>query len=175
MADNVQFEDYSMKVKAALKDAGIAFLHEASGELVKEILRNLDKEKGRWHTEQKEQWQYIVDEEKGESTIGNPMERSLWTEFGTGEYAEEGKGRKGYWVYVKDENSNAGSSGSYAYNGGKAYTLEEAKRIMAMLKADGLDARITKGQVAKRPFRTAYTKMKPKIQKEAEERFGNLK
>lgn len=166
----VQFEDFSVRVKDALEDAAIAFLHEAAGEVVAQTNRNLSREKGRWHQEQKEQWQYIVNEGKLEATIGNPMQRSLWTEFGTGEYADGGKGRKGYWVYVK---GNEGSENSPS-TGGKSYTLEEAKRIMAMMRADGLDAHITKGQPAKRPFKTAYTKTKPAIIKLAKERF-NLK
>lgn len=160
MAGNeIRLEDFSAEVIDALNDACIAFLHEAAGEVVTQTQRNLDKEKGRWHTEQKEQWQHKVDEGAMVATIGNPMERSLWTEFGTGSYAEGGKGRKGYWVYVKGADGAAESPPK----GGKSYTLQEAKQIMAMLRADGLDAHITKGQRAKRPFRTAYTSIKPKL------------
>lgn len=36
------------------------------------------------------------------ATIGNPEENAIWEELGTGEYALEGKGRKGGWFY-KDE------------------------------------------------------------------------
>ena len=86
----------------------------------------------------------------------------MWTEFGTGSYAEGGKGRKGYWVYVKGSDSVDSPP-----KGGKSYTLEEAKRIMAMLRADGLDAHITKGQSPKRPFRTAYNTVRPKIERRA--------
>ena len=174
MADNVEFHDFSIEVKNAIKQEAIAFLHEAAGELVSQVARNLDKEKGRWHTEQKAKWRYEVDESTLEATVGNPMERSLWTEFGTGTEAEGGKGRKGYWVYVKDDNSSAGSGGSYTYTGGKVYTLEEAKEVMAILQSQGLDAHITKGQKPKRPFRDAYTKMQPKIRKLAEERFKEI-
>lgn len=169
----VEFEDFSIEVKAALEDHAIAFLHEAAGEMVSQTNRNLDKEKGRWHTEQKEQWRYELDESGLKATIGNAMERALWTEFGTGDFAEGGKGRKGWWVYVKGDGS-AGSGHSYAYKGGKSYTFEEARRIMAMMRDDGLDAHITHGQPPKRPFRGAYTKMKPKIIKMAKERFKNI-
>ena len=160
----VEFEDNRIAVKAALEDAAVAFLYEAAGEVVSQVQRNLSSEKGRWHSDQAERWQYIVDEGKLEATIGNPMERSLWTEFGTGEFADGGKGRKGYWVYVKGD----GSSDSPP-KGGKSYTLEEAKQIMAMMRADGLDAHITNGQKPKRPLKKAFTKTKPKIIKRAEE------
>ena len=101
---SVHFEDNRVAVKAVMKEKAIAWLLESAGELVKGVNRNLDKEKGRWHSDQKEQWQYRIDEDKLEATIGNPMERTLWTEFGTGSFADGGKGRKGWWVYVKDEN-----------------------------------------------------------------------
>ena len=160
----VKFEDNRITVKAALEDAAVAFLYEAAGEVVSQVQRNLSSEKGRWHSDQAERWQYIVDEGKLEAIVGNPMERSLWTEYGTGEFADGGKGRKGYWVYVKGE----GSSDSPP-KGGKEYTLEEAKRIMAMMRADGLDAHITSGQKPKRPLKKAFTKTRPKIIKRAEE------
>lgn len=164
MANNVKFEDFSVKVIDALNDACVSFLHEAAGEMVSQTQRNLGKEKGRWHQEQKEQWQYKVDESDLKATVGNPMERSLWTEFGTGKYAEGGKGRKGYWVYVKNSNGTESKAG-----GGKSYTLEEAKHVMAILQAKGLDAHITDGQKPKRPFRHAFDTSKPKIVKRAEQ------
>lgn len=164
MANNVRFEDFSVQVIDALNDACVSFLHEAAGEMVSQTQRNLSGEKGRWHQEQKEQWQYEVDENDKKATVGNPMERSIWTEFGTGSYAENGNGRKGYWVYVR------GSDGSETTpSGGKSYTLQEAKQIMAMLRADGLDAHITNGQKPKRVFRNAYTTTKPKIIRRAEQ------
>jgi hypothetical protein len=43
---------------------------------------------------------------------------------------------------------------------------------MAMLKSDGLDAHITRGQKPKRPFDTAYKKLKPNLIKMAERLFG---
>jgi hypothetical protein len=162
MANNVHLEDFSRMVIEAVKEAGVAILHEAAGEVVSQTQRNLGRERGRWHQEQKEQWQYKVDNGNLEATIGNPMERSLWTEFGTGSYAEGGKGRKGYWVYVKGSDSADSPP-----KGGKSYTLEEAKQIMAMLRADGLDAHITKGQSPKRPFRNAYNTTRPKIERRA--------
>lgn len=165
---SVQFEDNRVAVKSAMEEKAIAWLHEAAGEVVSQTQRNLSKEKGRWHSEQKEQWQYRVDESDLEAVVGNPMERALWTEFGTGSFADGGKGRKGWWVYVKDENGSETTTSSST----KSYTLEEAKQIMAMLKADGLDAHITRGQQPKRPFETAYKKLKPNLIKMAEKLFG---
>lgn len=95
----VQFEDYSIQVIAALDDATIAWLYEAGGELEAQTKRN--SRVGR--TKQtKGSWTYIVDEDKGECTVGSPLENAIWEEFGTGEFALHGDGRKGGWVYRDD-------------------------------------------------------------------------
>lgn len=171
---SVKFEDYSIEVKEFLEERSLAFLHEAAGELVSQTQRNVPN-KGNWFTEQKNTWRYEVDEGELKATIGNPLERSLWTEFGTGEYSISPKGgRKGYWVYVKG--SNDGGGRSYAYKGGKAYTLEEAKQIVALMRSQGLDAHYTNGQRPYRPFETAKNQMIPKIPKLAKKIYGeNMK
>lgn len=95
----VQFEDYSVQVMAALDDAAIAYLYEAGGELEAQVKRNTRV--GRTG-QTKNAWTHVVDESKGECTVGNPLENAIWEEFGTGEYALHGDGRKGGWVY-RDE------------------------------------------------------------------------
>ncbi len=162
----VQFEDFSMKVMASLDDACIAFLYEASGEIEAQTKRNMPS--GQWFAQQKSAWTHKVDESNGVATVGNSYESSLWTEFGTGEYALHGDGRKGYWVYVRDGSSGA----SHSYKGGKSYTLDEAKQIVAMMRDDGLDAHYTKGQSAKRPLHKAFTSKKPAIKRMAEQVIG---
>ena len=98
---NVKFENFSIQVKAALGDAAIQFLHEGAGELVSQIARNSPVDTGQL----KNSWNYKVDESKQEATIGSPLENAIWTEYGTGEYALEGNGRKGGWSY-KDEHGD---------------------------------------------------------------------
>lgn len=73
MADNVEFKDYSIEVKEKINDALIAALIEASGEIVSQTARN-----SRVDTEQtKGSFEYVVDEEKLESTVGSPFEPPL--------------------------------------------------------------------------------------------------
>lgn len=67
--------------------------------------------------------------------IGSNLSYAKYNEFGTGHYAG---GRSGYWVFVK----GGGKRGS---NTGKTYTLEEAKKIMAILRSKNLEAHITDG------------------------------
>lgn len=166
----MSFEDNRVAVKNALHDAGVAFLHEAAGELEAKTKRNVPR-KGVWFTQQKNSWRHEVDEDKMEAVVGNPQENALWTEFGTGEQSIIPKGgRRGWWVYVRDNGSDSG--GSYTYKGGKAYTFEEAKRVVAMLRSDGLDAHMTKGQKAHRPLHNAYIALKPKLERIARNKYG---
>lgn len=96
---SVQFTDYSAVVKAALNDAAIAYLYEAGGELEAQVKRNSRVGSGQL----KNSWTYKVDESKGECTVGSPLENAIWEEFGTGEYALKGDGRKGGWYYQDDK------------------------------------------------------------------------
>ncbi len=95
----VKFTDRSAQVKGALNDAVIAYLHEAGGELEAQVKRNSRVGSGQL----KNSWDYKVDESKGITTIGSPLENAIWEEFGTGEYALKGNGRKGGWYYKDDE------------------------------------------------------------------------
>lgn len=92
---SVEFKDNSLKVKAALNEKTIAWLHEAAGEIESQTKRNT-----RVDTAQlKNSWANTVDESDGTATVGSPLENAIWEEFGTGEYALHGDGRKTAWTY----------------------------------------------------------------------------
>ena len=91
------------------------------------------------------------------------MELAIWMELGTGEYALEGKGRKGYWVFVK------GNSSVKEQNPGRARTLEEAKKAVAILREQGLEAYYTKGQRPRRMLHNAFESKKAAIIRRAEQ------
>lgn len=128
---SVQFDDFSMQVKAALEEAAVQFLYEAAGELASQTARNSPVDTGQL----KNSWQYKVDENKLEATIGSPLENAIWNEYGTGEYALEGNGRKGGWFY------------------------EDRKG----------EGHFTHGKHPQRTMHKAFTKLKPKIIKRAEQ------
>ena len=163
---SVQFTDNSVRVKEAIDDAANAFLYEAGGELEAQAKNRMPH--GTWFSYIKNAWTYRVDESKKEAVVGNPLEPSLWVEFGTGEHALHGDGRKGYWVYVKD-GSTPGAS--YTYKGGKSYTLAEAKEVVAMMRDKGIDAHYTKGQRPHRPLQQAFNTLKNPLKKRAQEIF----
>lgn len=97
----VVFTDNTMKVKAALSEAVVAFLHGVGGEIVSQTGRNSRAKTG----ETRGSYRYVVDEGEHESTVevGSDMENAIWEEFGTGEYALHGDGRKGGWSYQDAE------------------------------------------------------------------------
>lgn len=93
---SVTFKNNTMNVKKALNEKAIAYLYEASGELLHEVQANTRVDTGQL----KGSWRYEVNESDLESVIGSPLENAIWEEFGTGEYAVGGNGRKGGWFYV---------------------------------------------------------------------------
>ena len=72
--------------------------------------------------------------------VGSNLEYFPYLELGTGIHASNGKGRKGWWVYVLNSDKRYKRKGEK-----RIYTKEEATVIMAMLRAKGLDAHITNG------------------------------
>lgn len=97
----VEFTDYSVKVKGVINDIAPAVLEEVCGELESAVKRNTAVDTG----QTKNNWQHHVrsSKDKHEGVVGNPLENSIWEEFGTGEYALYGNGRKGGWFYVDEE------------------------------------------------------------------------
>lgn len=163
---SVQFTDNRVRVKQAIDDAAIAWLYTAGGELEAQTKTRMPN--GTWFSYIKNAWSYRVDESKKEAVVGNNLEPSLWVEFGTGEHALHGDGRKGYWIYVND---GSAPGQSYTYKGGKSYTLAEAKEVVAMMRSKGIDAHYTKGQRPHRPFQQAYNSLKNPLKKRAQEIF----
>lgn len=158
---DIEFTDNSVKVKGDLNQALIAFLREASAE----IKTQAERYSPTGSAQLKRSWDTVVDAGKLEAIIGNPLEYAIYQELGTGEYALEGKGRKGYWVYVKDSDSGSTTRST------KSYTLAEAKRIMAYLRDKGLEAYYTKGTRPKRMLYKAFTMYKPKVEARAQQIF----
>lgn len=98
MASGFKFTDNSKKVKAQMDDAMFQALESAaliveasakalapvgdSGELRDKIDHN------------------VVDTSNGPAAkIGSPLDYAMYVEYGTGEFAENGAGRKGGWSY----------------------------------------------------------------------------
>ena len=95
VSDNFVFEDFSVEVKSVLKDKAISFLDEIGGEIRSQAQRN-----SRRKTSQTAgSYQYKVDDDALAVHIGSDYWNAIYEEFGTGEYALNGDGRKGGWFY----------------------------------------------------------------------------
>lgn len=159
----VKFIDNRMQVIDSLDEAVIAFLYEAGGELEAQTKRNSRPVKyGRQDV--KNSWAYQVDETKKETMVGSPLEASYWEELGTGEYAINKDGRKGWWVYVEGNDTPRSNQ--------KFYTEAEAKDVAAFLRSQGLDAYATKGTEANRPLFKAFTSLQTALIRKAEQVLG---
>ncbi len=91
----IKFESYVDEVTEAMEAAAVAWLHEAAGEIEAQTKRNTAVDTGQL----KGSWTYNVDAEKLEAQVGSPLENAIWEEFGTGQFALKGNGRKTPWVY----------------------------------------------------------------------------
>lgn len=164
MSDNVEFEDFSVKVKTELREKAIAFLYEIGGELRSIAQRNSRRKS----SQTAGSYKYVVDEGQLAVHIGSDYENAIWEEFGTGEHALNKDGRKGWWVYVAGSPSKKSSSG-------KSYSSpEQAKKAVAILRSKGLDAHMTQGKTANRPLWKAYDSNKSKIKRTIDQLFGGL-
>lgn len=107
---SVEFTNNCMKVSEALTSAITAFLYEIGGEIQSQVRRNSRVDTG----QTKGSYEYAVDEGSKESSVevGSSYENAIWEEFGTGEYALHGDGRKGGWTYCD-------SRGNYHFTHGK--------------------------------------------------------
>lgn len=152
----IEFVDYTEKIKGVLDDLAYKALEEVSGELEAQVKRNtpVGKVNGGGL---KNSWQHnVVKKDEGYvATVGSPLERALWVEFGTGEYAipESGKsGRKGGW-YIP-----VGS--------GEGHISEQVAKRYGMSIRNGKEGKkwvFTLGMKPKRPLFKAYSTKKNKL------------
>lgn len=89
------FKDHSQKAKEAITEAGVQFLFQAcllvEGQAV--ALATVQTSRLRNSID------HTVDEDELVGYVGTNVEYAVYVEFGTGEFAENGQGRKGGWMY----------------------------------------------------------------------------
>lgn len=135
------------KVKKALKKACALVEREAKIKAPKQNgeLRNSIQSK------------VIKDGGEQAGVVFTPLETAPYVEYGTGLFAEGGKGRKEVpWVYV--ENSDGGTHKKTVYA-----SEEDALQSVAYLQSKGLDAKMTYGQHPQPFLRPALYENREKI------------
>ena len=145
----VEFIDFSAEAIEGIEDALIAGLYEAAGEMEARTVRNSRQGHKYGNIQATALWDHLVEEGEMKAYVGSQHEAAYWEEFGTGEHALNGDGRKGWWVYVEGQESG---------KGGKSYsTKAEAEEAAEFLrKVKGLDAYATDGIEPNRPLHRAF-------------------
>ena len=162
--DSVKFTDFRIEVENAMDSLAVKALNEVSGVLKRQIEKNTPT--GKVNGGQlRGSWEHRIAKESDghKATIGSPLERALWIEFGTGEHAlpEAGKpGRKGGWYIPVGE-----GQGMISERVAKAYGMTIRKG------RDGMKWVFTLGMKPQRPAHKAYTSLKNKMIKRIQEIF----
>lgn len=99
----IEFIDHTEEVKGLIAELAFGGLEEVAGELEARVKRNTKVKTG----QTKNSWQHKVTGSMmaGEykATVGSDYQNAIWEEFGTGDYALNGDGRKGGWFYEDEE------------------------------------------------------------------------
>ena len=152
----IEFEDYSVQVKQAINDACKQWLEETSGEIEAQAKRTSPVDFGQL----KGSWNHHVSDDT--ATVGSPLENALWNEFGTGNYALEGKGRSTPWYVPVD-----------GYTGTKKPTYNG--QVIIVYGKDGKAFYKTNGKKPQRTLQKSFDSTKKKAQKALENRLKGLK
>ncbi|MEG1822908.1 MAG: hypothetical protein RR233_08365 [Clostridiales bacterium] len=162
---SVVFENNSIAVEKALGEAGLAWLYEASGEICSQTQRNTKVSGGGLGGKTKGSWRVNVDEKNMTAIVGSNSENAIWEEFGTGEYALEGKGRKGgWWIKVGGRHGEMPLSTVQKYGWAKVRKDNDGNITFVF----------TLGKRPRRAFQKAYLKTKPKVLRRANEIFKGV-
>ena len=127
----VQFIDHSQDIEGVLESLAVAVLEEVAGELESAVKRNTAVDTG----QTKNSWTHSVTSHGKEhkAVVGSPYMNAVWEEFGTGEYALNGDGRKGGWFYEDAEGNGHFTRGKKPRRPFfKAYTENKDKLIKHM-------------------------------------------
>ena len=126
---------------------------------------------------------------KGRTVIvGTNLKYGIYVHEGTGKYNSSGSTGDKYWVFVTGELSTITDRQRrkskryvfkrnfikfvktifYVKNSGKRYTFDEAKKVVAILRSNGLDAHMTNGMKPNRFLRNAIMNNIDKLRDDVE-------
>lgn len=101
MATRVEIKDYTAQILANWETKGKSFLTEVKDLIAGQASSNSPSDNG--DLARSFLTDSYVDETEGVAYIGSSLEYSIYQEYGTGEYALQGNGRLGGWVYYSDK------------------------------------------------------------------------
>jgi len=148
--DDVVFKDNSVAVIGALESVKNQWLDD-----VTRLLLNQTQQNSRVDTGQtKGSWDRNVSNDKG--VVGSSSENAIWEEFGTGDYAVHGDGRKTPW-YVPVE----------GYLGKRRPSFNG--KVIIVYGKNGKAYYKTNGKQPVRPLENAKVTVEPKAKKRLEQ------
>lgn len=95
----IKFVDNRVKVMGEIDDRIEAFIEEAKDSLASQAARNTKRVTGQLADSFTIDSYTEIENNTATAYIGSSVEHSIYYELGTGEYALEGNGRQGGWVY----------------------------------------------------------------------------
>lgn len=96
---SIKFKNNSAAIKQCLERGCGRWLENTAEAITQKVRQNTAVDTGRT----RDGWTKIVNKDAGIAFVGNTTENAVWEEFGTGEYALSGDGRKGGWVYADEK------------------------------------------------------------------------
>ena len=128
----ILFKNNSVEAISLLENTVEKWL-EASSEIIEnQVKTNTCIKTGKT----KNSWTHRVNSKEKNAVIGNPLKNAVWEEFGTGEYALGGNGRKGGWFYTDENNIGHFTYGKHprrplynAFNERKYHVINLAKKF----------------------------------------------
>lgn len=131
---NFTFEDNTGRSKAEIKQAAIR--GATKGAL---ILEGATKLLTRVDTgDLRDSWTHEVDDNGKQvvGKVGSPLDYAVYREFGTGEFAENGKGRKGGWWYKDPEGNMHFTMGSKPDKSLRTAFKKNKGRVQEIVRAE---------------------------------------
>lgn len=162
MPIEVEFIDFSVKVKELVEEKALQWLEEAANEF-QSAAQDLSRvgESGQL----KDSWAspgYQIDKAALKATVGSPSENALWEEFGTGRWAEGPKpGRSDPWYVPVD-----------GYVGKKRPTFNG--KVVIVYGKNGMKYYKTNGKKPNRTLQKAFAARKNAVINRAKQIFGEL-
>ena len=156
MKSNIEFKDNRVAIKAEINEKSLNLIEAIAKEINTQVIKNSKVDTG----QTKQYWKHYIERQKGEAYVGNELENALWEEFGTGEYAVNGDGRKTPWFVPVD-----------GYTGTKKPTFNGKVEVVFI---KGVKYYKTNGKKPSRALTKAFETTKPKITKMAEKTFGGF-
>lgn len=158
----VVFTDHSVEIQEQMTAAAEAFLYEAASEVQSAAMRNSRVDQGQL----KGSWEYRIDADK--AVIGSALENAIWEEYGTGEHAVSGKGRKGGWLIPGDKLTPKAKSLM------KKYTANvHRKKLKYIFRKNVDEFYFTYGKKPNHTLQKAIDACKARIAARAKELFGD--